>query len=410
MERSGPLVRRPFIRIWLWLTLVTSCAVFIEPAICDLLIVGLFGVAFAMGLRIPRGLSIAVLLAGIFLLGNLVASALTVDPAGSLAPVAIRTYLILAWWLLLTCLIYEDQEFAYRYLWSGFSIAAVIAAGLGALAFFGIIPDYGRLVTDGRVTSLFKDANVYGPFLVPPAIYALYRIENASPSTAILYFAIFCCLGIGLILGFSRGSWLNFAVALICYFAIRVRSQRSAGERRRLIFAGVTVLAAAVASLTVAVSTEPARNMLEIRAKIVQYYDVGNPEAGEKSRFGVQLESLQLAMTTPLGIGAGQSESDHYQGHAPHNLYLHVLVESGWIGGLAFLGFLAFTLWRTAFFLWQPSEIQGSYQVAYVCLLGILSQSFFVDSTHWRHLYLLLAMLWGPALVSRVRRTAIRAS
>ena len=191
MERSGPLVRRPFIRIWLWLTLVTSCAVFIEPAICDLLIVGLFGVAFAMGLRIPRGLSIAVLLAGIFLLGNLVASALTVDPAGSLAPVAIRTYLILAWWLLLTCLIYEDQEFAYRYLWSGFSIAAVIAAGLGALAFFGIIPDYGRLVTDGRVTSLFKDANVYGPFLVPPAIYALYRIENASPSTAILYFAIY---------------------------------------------------------------------------------------------------------------------------------------------------------------------------------------------------------------------------
>jgi len=27
-----------------------------------------------------------------------------------------------------------------------------------------------------------------------------------------------------------------------------------------------------------------------------------------------------------------------------------------------------------------------------------MAQSLFIDSTHWRHMYLLFAMLWGPLL------------
>lgn len=400
-ELNAPLIRRPIVRIWFWLVLATSSAVAIEPAFCDILAIGLFGFAFAQGLRIPHGIGVAVLLVGLFLLGNLLASIFSPQPSTSLVPMAIRVFLIFGWWLLITSTIYEDPVLAYSTLWNGYTFSAVIAAALGTLAFFGVIPDYGQLMAEGRVQSLFKDSNVYGPYLVPPAIYALYKIEHASPSTAVLHLVIFCCLGVGLILGFSRGSWLNFAVALACYFFIRLRSQRSTKQRRKLLLSAFGVLVTTVGVVAVSSSTEPVKSMLDVRAKLVQYYDVGAQQAGVKSRFGVQLETLQMAMTNPIGIGAGQSEEDYFQGLAPHNLYLHVLVEAGWLGGIAFLAFLALTLWRSTLVLWQDSDFQGSYQVAFACLLGVLSQSFFVDSTHWRHLYLILAMLWGPALLTK---------
>lgn len=409
-EQIAPLIRRPIVRIWFWLILATSSAVAVEPAVCDVLTLGLFGFAFAQGLRVPHGMSIPVLLCALFLLGNLVASALSPEPAMSLAPMAIRIYLVFGWWLLIASTIYEEPVIAYETMWSGYTFAAVFAVVLGTLAFFNIIPDYDQLVAEGRVRSLFKDSNVYGPYLVPPAIYALFKLENGRSSRAGLHFTVFCCLGIGLILGFSRGSWLNFAVALGSYFVIRLRIRRSSRDRQRLLLAGLGVLVTAIGVLTVASSTEPVKSMLEIRARLIQYYDVGSQQAGEKSRFGVQLESLQMAMTNPVGIGAGQSEEDYYQGLAPHNLYLHVLVEAGWLGGLAFLALIAMTLWRSSQLLWQNSAFQGYYHVAFACLLGILSQSFFVDSTHWRHLYLILAMLWGPALIENRITTKTRIS
>ena len=240
-----------------------------------------------------------------------------------------------------------------------------------------------------------------GRILCLPRFMHCTRLNTPRHRRRSCIFVIFCCLGVGLILGFSRGSWLNFAVALACYFFIRLRSQRSTKQRRKLLLSAFGVLVTTVGVVAVSSSTEPVKSMLDVRAKLVQYYDVGAQQAGVKSRFGVQLETLQMAMTNPIGIGAGQSEEDYFQGLAPHNLYLHVLVEAGWLGGIAFLAFLALTLWRSTLVLWQDSDFQGSYQVAFACLLGVLSQSFFVDSTHWRHLYLILAMLWGPALLTK---------
>ncbi len=406
MTRTRHLIEQPLIRYWLWLMIATSSAVFMEPALCDILGIGLFAAAFALGLTVPRGLGFAVILVGTFLLGNLLASALAPVPSVSIMPMATRTYLILAWWLLLTCLICQAPKTAFDTLWNGYLFAALLAAALGTLAFFDIIPNFGhRLTESGRARALFNDPNVYGPFLVPAAILTLSKVETSRPARSVLFLGLFMFLGIGIILSFSRGAWVNIVVAVGCYFILRIRGETSRKKRRRLVNTAFGMVLSTVIALSLAVSVGPVREMLDKRAKLVQFYDVGSKTGVKKSRMSAQKESLRLALTIPVGIGAGQSEEKYYQNYAPHNLFLHVLVEAGWLGGLAFYTFLILTFRTASNFLAQPSEIRELYKVAYASALGILVQSLFVDSTHWRQLYMLLAMLWGPALALQAQRS-----
>ena len=49
-------------------------------------------------------------------------------------------------------------------------------------------------------------------------------------------------------------------------------------------------------------------------------------------------------------------------------------------------------------------EYQHDLHVVLAVVVGTLFQSLFVDSTHWRHLWLLLAMLWALTIaVDRLR-------
>jgi hypothetical protein len=58
--------------------------------------------------------------------------------------------------------------------------------------------------------------------------------------------------------------------------------------------------------------------------------------------------------------------------------------------------FLLLGLWRGVRRLREASgEIKIHLMIVLSALLGVLLQSFFIDSTHWRHLWLLLAMVWG---------------
>jgi O-Antigen ligase len=392
------------LRAWLWLTVASSFAVNIEPAACDLLGAGLLVTAFAAGLRVPSQLALPALLLGLFLLGNLIGSALAPDPAASVLPFAIRGYLLLGWWLLVSSLLSPAPKLGYNVLWSAYVVAAVITGTLGTLAFFGAIPDNGQLVDDGRVRALFKDPNVYGPFLVPAMILALQRMESSPALHGVLWLILFGILGLGLVLGFSRGSWLNFLVAALCFLAFRLQSERTPRAKQRLRAAVTGMFVIAVAVVAAALTVPSVQEMMEVRAKVTQDYDTQSRVGGAKSRFDVQAETLQLAMQRPLGIGAGQSEMDYNQGKAPHNLFLHTLVEAGWLGGLAFYAFVALTLWVGGRLLFVPSAIQGEYQVAYACLVGLLVQSLFVDTTHWRHFYFLLALLWGPVQFLRIQR------
>jgi len=379
----------------LWLLLAVSSIVFFEPAPYDLLGIGLLLLFFGLGLRIPAGSGHVIVLLGIFLLGNLISSLFADDPLTTWKANWIRFYMI-ATWLMFTSLVYENPQRVLPVLWNGYIFAAIMAVCIGLLGYFGLGAIVEQVVehaddAGGRVRALFKDPNVYGPFLVPVALYSLFRLESTSGIAKFRFMALFVLLVYGILISFSRGSWLNLGVSLSLYFVLRLMTLRSARDKGRLLLVGVTVIAISAMVLGWLLSTENTQTQFSQRAVLVQTYDVG-----EGGRFTNQLRVLKEGLANPIGIGPGQS--DRHFGVAAHNLYLHVLIEAGWIGAFGFYGFLFLTLVNGFRFAFQPSGIQGVYIATLACTVGILVQSLFIDSTHWRHLYLLFAMLWGPLL------------
>jgi O-antigen ligase len=224
-------------------------------------------------------------------------------------------------------------------------------------------------------------------------MYALARLETADRRQIWAFSALFAYCAFGILLGFSRGSWINFAVAMSLFMIVRLATQRQRLLRQRMLRITAAALIGGAVLIAGLASTDKVQAMLDQRLKVVQYYDMG-----EHGRLTNQLAIVKAVAVTPLGIGPGQSEQDYFFDMAPHNLYLHVLIESGWIGGLAFIFFAALTLWRGRRFLHRSANVDAIHIASYACVIGVLAQSFFVDSTHWRHFFLLIAMVWGPLL------------
>jgi len=374
----------------IWLLFAISSFVFIEPPPHDLLTMALIILFFILGLKIPVGIRPGVLLLGVFLLANVISCIYSADPAATIKSLLIRFYLVISW-IFFVSLIYESPERILKTIWSGYMFAATIAAILGIAAFFDLLPAFrDQLLEFGRVRSLFKDPNVYGPFLVPVAIYAFARLISGETHRRLPFTLFFLLMLMGILLGFSRGSWINTIVSFAIFMGMTIITSTDPAKIKRLAsFSGIFIMLALLIG-GISLTTEKVQHMIEIRTKL-QKYDL---QAG--GRFENQLVTLEHTLTNPLGVGAGQSELIFFR--APHNIYIHVLIESGWIGAICFYVFLAVTLHKGYKSSLRPSPIQPTSIVALACLLGILAQSVAIDSTHWRHLYLLFAMIWGAAL------------
>ena len=376
----------------MWLLAALGSIVFIEPAPYDVLAIGMLAALFLAGMRAPRALALPLLLVALFVVGNWLAAAASEDPVATLRSLGIRTYLC-GTFVLFACAIASAPDRMMRALWSGYAVAAVIAVAWGALQYFGYLPHPSG---GYRAQAAFKDPNVFGPFLVPSALWFMGLMWQRRGRARLLGLALFATAGFGVLISFSRGAWLNLLVAVTAYFALRVSSARSARASLKLIVAGFVLLAVAVGIVSTAANTPGFAAQLAERARLFQEYDVATG-----GRFASQARALQSVMTNPIGIGPGRTATEF--GLEPHNLYLHVFTEGGWLAGLAFVSLLAVTLVKSLPLVRQPWAYQPEAQLALAALAGLLLQSFFIDSTHWRHLYLLLGVLWALIVVrSRV--------
>jgi O-antigen ligase len=384
-----------------WVIVAVSPIVFIEPGLTDILSILALGLFIAFGMRVPPYFGAACLFLGLYLVANIAAGLMAPEPMATIRSISVRIFMALSF-LLFTCLIYENPTKVLTKVWNAYIVAVLISISAGIIGYYQLIGPNEQLIENGRVRALFKDPNVYGPFIVPVALFLLARLETISGIKALAYSLLLAFCLFGLLLGFSRGSWINFAAALILYFFLRIRTQKSKLKRRRVITIGASLIIGGIILIGLVASTEKVQTMMDKRLKIVQYYDTG--EGGRLTR---QLEVMRSITVTPLGIGPGQSEQEYFFKKAPHNLYLHVLIESGWIGGFSFYAFILFTLWRGTRFIRLAHDLDGIHIAAYCCLVGVLIQSAFIDSTHWRHLFLLFAMVWGPLLAWQTKGHAV---
>jgi O-antigen ligase len=374
-------------RLFLWLALASSSIVFIEPAPYDLMVIGLACLLFCTGLSVPKSLGPAVFLLVLFLVGNLVGALASGYNGIGLRSLSIRIYMVLAWMLFACLIAYKPQVFM-RTIWSGYAFAAIVAVAWGIAQFYGFLP--GEFAGPAyRATGSFKDANVYGPFLVPVALAAIAYLFRARGVLVPLAICFFLLLVLGLLVAFSRGAWLNFLVSASTLSTLLIVNRSSYQRKLSFVVMLVVLGLAGFAALFWAVNYTSASEMFSEREALVQAYDVA---AG--GRFATQREALLTIGQTPFGIGPGMTGV--LFGLEPHNIYLQVTTEAGWLGGLSMVTFLLLGLWRGVRRLREASgEIKIHLMIVLSALLGVLLQSFFIDSTHWRHLWLLLAMVWG---------------
>ena len=374
-----------------WLLLATSSLVFIEPAPYDVLLLGLMAVLLAAGMRVPREIGLPALLLGGFVLGNLLAAAFAPDPMLTLRSTAIRTYMIVAW-LFFVCIVTADPVRILPRLWQGYLVAAAGAVVFGVLEYYGFL-DSVNWEGGLRAKGPFKDPNVFGPFLVPAAVYCLGRLRAARPAAVIVHLVMFLALAFGILLSFSRGAWINFGLSVACLLGLTLATRRPRREKVGTVLLGSLALCAALAVVGYAVTFTSAAARFQDRAVIAKSYDLQ-----EGGRFYTQRLALQRIGRSPLGVGPGRTDDEF--GLEPHNLYLHVLVEGGWLAGICFYAVIFLTLCRALPVLRWRSPLRDEFLPVFAAVIGVLSQSLFIDSTHWRHLWLMLALCWALIVVA----------
>jgi len=259
----------------------------------------------------------------------------------------------------------------------------VLSASLGLLALFLAVPGGELMVFEDRVQALFKDPNVFGPFLVPAALILVE--ETVTPRLfglrRLLKGLLLLLLLLGLIFSASRGAWANLAVGLGVLLAVMALRR---GGGRKVLLALVLALVAVVL-VGGAVSLSGSGDFLSDRAR-VQSYDA--------DRFGAQAAGLEPAQRYPFGVGPGQFEL--VAPISAHSTYVRVFAEQGLPGILAFVTLVLFTLGAAV-----ANAVAGrdTYGIGSAALLGawcgLLVNSFVIDTLHWRHLWVVAALIWA---------------
>ena len=364
--------------------------VLIDPAPADGALCVVMAVALVTGrFRLssaPRG---AVAILAVLAALNVMSSVQVADAGRAAGFFAITLYLAaFALWLPG----YVTSEGRARLILEAYLFAAVSSALLGLLALAGVIPGAAVLTEGGRARALFQDPNVFGPFLVPAALIVAEelvrpRLLRLSGVTKALLLAI---LLLGVLFSYSRGAWLNLAVALT---AMGVVLAARGGARQAFALLAIGLVGAAVVAGAV-VATGSADFLAE-RAR---------PQTYDTTRFAGQRAGLQPAWEYPFGAGPGQFEA--IAGISAHSTYARAVGEHGFPGVLVLAALLGFTLGAA---VQNAARGRDSYGIGSAALVGawcgLLANSAFIDTLHWRHLWLVAGLIWAGTMLGARQRS-----
>jgi len=290
--------------------------------------------------------------------------------------------------------------------WGGFAQASVknIAAG----------------TEDWRISGPIADPNHWAQALLVVVPLALGRMRRSKRRTARALGAL--CLGatvLAVIFTFSRGALL--ALAGTCLLAVYLRPPPK-----------WAVLAAAV-GVVLGLQLLPGGYTDRLMQLAQAVPGVGDSRPGEASlsgRLSALLAGQRMFADNPVvGVGAGQF-TQHYRDYAtglgvdtvngalePHNLYLEVAAETGYLGVLtwgAVLGTALLRLLRARALLRRTGRRQDADLVEDVALslLAYLLGGFFVHNAYPRLYWLLIGVaLAAPAVARAVAgTTSLRSS
>ena len=363
-----------------------------EPAPVDLIIVMLLIISLIKRENIDRikSPSITHLFVFLFLITNFTALYNILDYKEAVTYSLISLYLVGFFYFIK---MYSVNATRIVFLLRGYVVGALISIILSFAGLMGIGTEIvlfgGRLWTDNffRFQGFFKDPNVFGAFLVPAVIISIESFYNKNllrlnnPIKMIILLTLLS----GVILSFSRAALLNLFLALVVYFGIKAIKKKITKKLVVTFVASIIFLSLSIFAVSQFIS--PATNYSNDSASVTgRGYD--------SERFKSQGQALMIAIANPLGVGPGQFPIHTEIG--THQLYLRLLSEQSIFGLIGFVGLISLIMTRLIKADFKDNAFAFSLTLIIIgSLVGIIFSGLFIDTLHWRHFWLFLALGWA---------------
>ncbi len=378
------------------ISLISSAAVFLgiflsgfvisEPAPYELYMAGLIAVWALFGLRISRAALPLLVLLVTMNIGGMIAMTQMSDLANT--PLYLSVSLFLAFTAVFFASVTAAQPSLYRLIFFAYVVSAVITSLLGIAGYFHAFPGAEMFTKYDRAAGAFQDPNVFGPFLVLPGIYLLYLLLTGPIPRMPLLALPLLIITAGIFFSFSRGAWGMFAVSAILLTGCLFLQSASGMFRLRVVVMTIAALALLVIAMIVILQLPGVAEMFSNRAHLEQSYDTAR--LGRFARYAI---GFQMALEHPFGIGPLVFGTIF--GEDTHDIWLKMLMDYGWLGFVSFLTLVAWTIAAGFRILLRDRPWQPYLLCAYVAFIGNIGLGTFIDIDHWRHVYLLLGLIWG---------------
>lgn len=400
MQAPAAVFTERLLLMALYVTVLASSVAFIEPSPHDGLMAVLAVACLVAGVRFDRHIALLFLLLLVFNVGGLMSllnvpgEEQTVQYAGTSVYLAVAA-------VLFASLFAQNTMPRIAAVRAAYVLTATVISFAAVAGYFSLFPRaHDLFATFDRALGGFKDPNVFGPFLIWPALVVLERmLVRRIRITDVMIVGIML---LGLLLSFSRGAWFHFALSSAIMMMLAFLTAPTSGARMRILAMSAIAVMTVAAFVVIMLSLDSISGMFHERAQLVQTYDVGSG-----GRFNLQ----ELAITDLLNFpnGMGPFEFSRVHGLQQHNVYLQAFIVYGWVGGMAYIVLLLATFlmaFRTVMVAtpWQPYLI-----AAFATFAGEVAEGFVIDTDHWRHFFLLLGMIWGlgAATFNHVRRNHV---
>ena len=256
-------------------------------------------------------------------------------------------------------------------------VACCITASLGIIGFAGGVELF---LWDGRAKGLFDEPIAFGAFLLPGVLGSMYLLSLRHGLIFPLIALVLCIVGV--MLSFSRAAIFSLVIFVPLYFLVLNRHKLARALAYLLI--GI-VIVSAVTGIAL-LSFEGFQAKVLDRLTLAKEYDVA--QGGRYDRY---LLSIPLILENPMGLGMLQIEK--YFSEPVHNLFISSFVNYGWLAGVVWF-LLTMLSFKIAFENQRATRSPLSIWLSF-SLLTQLPCALLQQVEHWRHLWLLLGLLWG---------------
>ena len=285
---------------------------------------------------------------------------------------------------------HETNDSKYMLIFNAYVVGSTVSAVLGIMGYIGIMPEW--LTYDPyRTQGLFKDPNVFGPFLVPTLVILIDDLKKKKVIRSKVYVHILLLFvnALGILLSFSRAAWACALLAIAIYFALSLKKENLI--KAAYLCVGLAVIMGLVWLI---LPDGDFKAFIAERANL-QLYD--------SERFSVQQVGLELGYDKLIGYGPGQYEDvvEKRIGfkHSAHSLYIRTMLESGSLSLILLLTAIGNIIYRL--FLaerYSKKRLVVNYSVPVSIMVSFMVNSIVIDTIHWRHFWLFigisLSMLW----------------